>query len=156
MWEEIVKAISLVYLPSTLKIIFGPLAGYAAGLNILTTMVCTTAGMMTSVIAFTYFGNWIRNGILKKFFHGTPKPLSERNKVVRYFIKYELGGIAFLTPLLLTPIGGTLLAVSFGAPKEKIIFYMFISACIWSVILTVAVYFGYDAIMNLVNKLQPI
>ena len=156
MWEEIIKAITLVYLPSTLKFIFGPLAGKAAGLHIITTMVCTIGGMMTSVVAFTYFGRWIRNGILKRFFGGAPKPLSERSKFVQYFLRYELGGITFLTPLILTPIGGTLLAVGFGAPKEKIFFYMFISACCWSVILTLAVYFGYDALMNTINKVQPV
>jgi hypothetical protein len=45
-----------------------------------------------------------------------------------------------LTPVLLTPIGGTLLAVSSGSPKEKIILFMFVSASVWSVIFSVAVY----------------
>lgn len=152
MWEEIIKAFSMVYLPSTLKFIFGPLGGYAAGLHFITTMVCTVGGSMSSVVAFTYFGNWLRQGILKKFFHGSPKPMSERNAFVRYFLKYELGGIAFLTPLILTPIGGTLLAVSFGAPKEKIIFYMFISTSFWSVVLTIAVYlFGNEVLPDFVR-----
>jgi hypothetical protein len=141
MWEEIIKAITLVYLPSTLKFIFGLLGGYAAHLNILTTVICTTAGAMTSVVAFTYFGAWIRKGIFRKYFHRDPKPLAERGRFVRYFMKYELGGIAFLTPLLLTPIGGTLLAVSLGAPKEKIIIYMFISSVFWSIVLGASVYF---------------
>jgi accessory gene regulator protein AgrB len=142
MWEEILKAISMVYLPSTLKFIFGPLGGYAAGLHLITTIVCTVGGAMSSVVAFTYFGNWIRNSLLKKFFHRPPKPMNERSAFVRYFMKYELGGIAFLTPLILTPIGGALLAVSFGAPKEKIIFYMFLSTTFWAVVFSVSIYFS--------------
>lgn len=151
MWEEIIKAITLVYLPSTIKFIFGPLAGKAAGLHIITSIVCTIAGMMTSVVAFTYFGDWIRKGIFKKYLHREPKPLHERSKIIQYFLKFEMGGIAFLTPIILTPIGGTILAVSFGAPKEKIILYMFISACMFSVIINVGVYYGYDAIIKLIN-----
>jgi hypothetical protein len=46
-----------------------------------------------------------------------------------------------LTPIILTPIGGTLLAVSSGSPREKIVFYMFISASFWSVVISSAVYF---------------
>lgn len=151
MWEEIIKAVTLVYLPSTIKFIFGPLAGKAADLNIITSIVCTIAGMMTSVVAFTYFGDWIRKGIFKKYLHREPKPLHERSKIIQYFLKFEMGGIAFLTPIILTPIGGTILAVSFGAPKEKIILYMFISACVFSVIINVGVYYGYEAIIKLIN-----
>ncbi|MBK7653292.1 MAG: hypothetical protein IPJ20_24760 [Flammeovirgaceae bacterium] len=70
--------------------------------------------------------------------------------------KYGLAGIAFLTPIILTPIGGTLLAVGVSPNREKIIFYMLISACAWSVILTFAVYFGYDAVMNFIRSVQPV
>jgi len=38
-------------------------------------------------------------------------------------------------------VGGTLLAVSSGSPKDKIIFYMFVSASFWSVAFSMAIYF---------------
>ncbi len=155
MWEEILKAFS-VYLSTMIKFIFGPIGGKAAGLHLITTMVVTAAGMMTVVVAFTYFGEYIRKQILDRIFKKS-KPKEDLNKKNNgFFKKYGLAGIAILTPVILTPIGGTLLAVSVSPNREKIIFYMFISACVWSVILTFAVYFGYDAIMNLVNKVQPV
>jgi len=140
MWEEILKAIP-VYFSSMLKFIFGPIGGYAAGLNLVTTILVTVAGMMTVVLLFTYAGNWIRERVFLKFF-GKRNKFSVRNrKFVGIWKKYGLIGVAALTPLLLTPIGGTLLAVSSGSPKEKIIFFMFVSASVWSVIFSVAIYF---------------
>jgi len=154
MWGEILKAFS-VYLSAMIKFIFGPIGGKAAGLHLITTMVVTAAGMMTVVFAFTYFGEYLRAKILHRFFPKKESP-KEPKKRSAFFTKYGLAGIAFLTPIILTPIGGTLLAVSVSSNREKIIFYMLISACAWSVILTLAVYFGYDAVMNAINKVQPV
>ncbi|MCI0750572.1 MAG: hypothetical protein L0Y35_01925 [Flammeovirgaceae bacterium] len=139
MWEEILKAIP-VFLFTMLKFIFGPTLGYAAGLHIITTILTTVFGMMASVIAFTFFGEWLREKILHRFFSNKKKFTSNSRKFVTIWRKYGIVGVAFLTPLLLTPIGGTLLAVSFGTPKEKIIFYMFVSAAVWSVIFSFAIY----------------
>jgi membrane protein DedA with SNARE-associated domain len=139
MWEEILKAFTLVYLPSMLKFIIGPVAGYAAKLNLLTTIIGTVAGMMTSVVAFTFFGNWLRTKVLKRLYLGTRQ--QKQRKWAGLWKKYGMSGVAFLTPLLLTPIGGTILAVSMGAPKEKIIFYMFLSAAGWAVFFSGAIYF---------------
>jgi len=140
MWEEILKAIP-VYFSSMLKFIFGPFGGYAAGLNLITTILVTVAGMMTVVLSFTYAGDWIRDKVIHRFF-GKRKKFSQRNrKFVRIWKKYGLIGVAALTPVILTPIGGSILAVSSGSPKEKIIIFMFISASVWSVIFSVATYF---------------
>lgn len=139
MWEEILKAIP-VYFSSMLKFIFGPLGGFAAGLELVTTILVTVAGMMTVVFSFTYAGTWIREKIIHRFF-GKRKRFTQNNrKFVRIWKKYGLFGVAALTPVLLTPIGGTLLALSSGSPKEKIIIFMFISASVWSVVFSVAVY----------------
>jgi membrane protein DedA with SNARE-associated domain len=139
MWEEILKAIP-VYFSSMLKFIFGPLGGYAAGLNLITTILATVFGMMTVVFLFTYFGNWIRVRVLSKFQRRGRRPHKEK-KWEHIWKRYGLTGVAALTPIILTPIGGTLLAVGSGSPKEKIIFYMFISASVWAVIFSVAIYF---------------
>ncbi len=155
MWEEILKALS-VYLSTMIKFIFGPIGGKAAGLHLITTIVVTAAGMMTVVVAFTYFGEFLRAKILHRFFPKKELEGKAPKKRNAFFTKYGLAGIALLTPIILTPIGGTLLAVGVSSNREKIILYMLISACAWAVILTLAVYFGYDAVMNFVNKVQPV
>lgn len=140
MWEEILKAIP-VYFSSMLKFIFGPLGGFAAGLELVTTILVTIAGMMTVVFGFTYAGSWLRDKVIHRYF-GKRKRFTQNNrKFVRIWKKYGLFGVAALTPIFLTPIGGALLAVSSGSPKEKIIIFMFVSASVWSIVFSVAVYF---------------
>ena len=140
MWEEVLRAIP-VYLSSTVKFIFGPVGGYAAGLRLLTTILVTVAGMMTSVLLFTYAGDWIRKKIFHRFTRGGKRFSQRTRRFVSIWKKYGLAGVAAMTPILLTPIGGTILAVSSGSPKERIILFMFVSAAIWSVVISIAVYF---------------
>jgi hypothetical protein len=140
MKEELSKAV-IVYFSSMLKFIFGPVGGFTAGLNLITTILATVFGMMTVVFVFTYFGNWLKLNVFSKIFKKRNKFTVGNRRFVNIWRKYGLAGVALLTPLLLTPIGGTLLAVSSGSPKDKIIFYMFLSASFWSVIFSMAIYF---------------
>lgn len=146
MWETFLKIIS-VYLSSMVKFILGPLGGYAAGLNLVTTILTTVAGMMTVVLLFTFCGEWIRQNILHKFFKKQSKFSNTNKKFVTIWKKYGLLGVAALTPLFLTPIGGTLLAVSSGSSKEKIIFFMFVSAAAWSLVFSSVIYFFGNTIL---------
>ncbi|HEY0654585.1 MAG TPA: hypothetical protein VGD65_15720 [Chryseosolibacter sp.] len=125
-----------------LKFILGPIGGFAAGLNLVTTILTTVFGMMTIVFLFTYFGDWLKANVLSRF-RRKNKPVNEKKntRFANIWKRYGLAGVALLTPIILTPIGGTLLAVSSGSPKEKIIFYMFISAATWSVVFSIAIYF---------------
>jgi membrane protein DedA with SNARE-associated domain len=139
MWQLILK-VATVYVSCMLKFIFGPLGGYAAGFSLITTILVTVAGMMTVVLLFTFFGNWIREKVISRFFKKRKKFSLRNRRFVTIWKKYGLIGVAALTPIILTPIGGTLLAVSSGSPKEKIILYMFISASVWSVFFSTALY----------------
>jgi hypothetical protein len=139
MWQEIFKAVP-IYFSCMLKFIFGPVGGYAAGLNLITTILTTVFGMMTVVFLFTFFGNWIRTKVFGRF-KKRKINLVRAERLQRIWKRYGLVGVALLTPVVLTPIGGTLLAVSSGSPKDKIIYYMFVSACFWSVVISMTVYF---------------
>ena len=150
MWEEILKVVS-IYFSTMIKFIAGPLGGYMVGLSLFTTIMTSVASMMTVVLAFSYFGDFLRNKVFAKLF-SRGKKFSERNrKVITIWRKYGLLGVAALTPLLLTPIGGTLLAISFGSPRDKLILYMFVSAAIWSVVLSVLFYTVGDEIISQFN-----
>lgn len=146
MWEELSRAIP-VYFSSMLKFILGPVGGYLAKLNMLTTILTTVAGMMTVVVAFAFFGDLIKKHVINRFFKRKNRFSDQNRKFVKIWKKYGLAGVAALTPLLLTPIGGVLLAVGFGSPRDKLIIYIFISASFWSVTLTLLIYiFGNAAL----------
>jgi membrane protein DedA with SNARE-associated domain len=151
MLEEILKAIPVV-LASAIKFILGPLQGYALKLHPVTTALSTILGMMISVTAFTYFGNWLKRRVFKNFFNKPSTPSEGRRRFIILVKKYGLGGIAFFTPLILTPIGGTLLAVGMGKPREKILLFMLISAVLWSTLFTYAIYsFGKAVLPNFIK-----
>jgi hypothetical protein len=148
MIAEAIKLIS-IFLLTMLKFIFGPTLGYGAGFPYLTTVAVTVAGMMSSVFLFTFLGELMRQKILVPFFGKKPRFTKRKRRFVTIWKKYGIKGIAFLTPLLLTPIGGTIILTSYHTSKRKIILYMFMSAVFWAFVLSGVVYvFGPKALPN--------
>lgn len=132
-----------VYLLSMLKFIAGPTMGPAMGFSWLETVVVTVMGMMTSVIIFTFFGKRIRAWYLKRRGGKKPKLFTRRNRrFVTVWKKYGVAGVAMLTPLIFTPIGGALLVSSLGAGIRKTLFYMLLSAIIWSAAMSALFHFA--------------
>jgi hypothetical protein len=128
-----------VYFWSTVKFVMGPVTGKLMQLHWIETFLCTVLGMMTTVIVLTFAGEKVRKywKSKKKTKIFTPK----KRKIVKIWKKYGMWGVACLTPLLFTPIGGTLIAVSFGEKKHIIIFKMLIFGIFWGIILTLLTYF---------------
>lgn len=126
---------------SMIKFAGGPLAGTAFGLTPLETILFTIVGMMLSVVIVTYFGQWLKKIFASKM--KTPKPVfTKKNRnTVRFWKKYGIWGVAALTPILFTPIGGTAIVVSFGEPAKRILVYMLIAAVFWAVVITYTFYF---------------
>jgi len=128
-----------VFLGSMFKFIFGPLTGAASGLSLWETTLISVGGMMTSVLIFSLIGQgarkvWVTQ--LRK--HNSPRPLFTRanRRIVTVWKHFGLGGIAFFTPLIFSPIVGTMLAVSFGETPRRIVPAMLLSAIFWGVALT--------------------
>ncbi len=129
-----------VVIASTIKFVGGPLSGAALGLSWLETALCTTLGMMISVIVITYAGAALQ--ALWHRYNPTPTRLfTKRTRMaIRVWRRSGMAGIALLTPAILTPIGGTILAVSFGVKPGRLILYMFISGILWAVVQTLLIY----------------
>jgi uncharacterized membrane protein len=136
---EIAKYIS-VALAAALKFIGGPLAGLALGLTWVETAACSVAGLMGSVLLFTFLGEGLRN-FIERMRRRKPRLFTKRNRrAVRIWQRFGLPGIAFLTPLLFTPIGGTLLAVSFRAPRLPMFGWMLAFGVLWAVVFSYLMY----------------
>jgi len=107
MWEEIVKYAPVYYL-SMIKFILGPLTGAAIKLHIIETTILTILGMMTSVFVISIIGDKIRKRITKIIYKNRQLDSSKMKRINKILKAYGAKGAAFLTPLLLTPILGTL------------------------------------------------
>ncbi len=114
-----------------LKFIFGPLAGFSTQLSFVETWLFTVVGMMCSVLLVLVVGTPLRQWLVNRFGQNQKRFTPRKRMIVRIWKSYGLIGIAALTPLILTPLGGSIIAVTLGG-KSKIIFgYMFISAVFW-------------------------
>lgn len=136
---EAAKVITIVLL-TMLKFVFGPTLGYAAGYSYIITVLISITGMMISVFLFTYLGKYLSKYVLDKIFTHRQVFSKRSRRFVTIWKKYGEKGVAFLTPLILTPIGGTILLTSCKTDKERIIKLMLISAIFWSFFLTAVIY----------------
>lgn len=123
-----------IYCLSMFKFIAGPVLGSAAGYSIWKIIVVTVSGMMTSVFVFTLLGSQFKKILALRIKKKSPIFTKKNRSIVRIWSKYGEVGIAFFSPLFLTPIGGTLILVAFGTKKRKIYFHMLWSAILWSVV----------------------
>ena len=136
---EYAKYIS-VMLASMLKFIGGPLAGLALQLTWIETAICTLTGMMASVLLVVFAHSGL-DRLRLRYRKTPPKLFSRRTRLaVRVWRRSGIIGIALLTPLLLTPIGGTAIAVSFRVSPIRIILTMLLSGAFWGLVFTVLIY----------------
>lgn len=130
--------LSAVALASTLKFIGGPLAGAAFGLPWWQTGLASAAGMMTTVVLVSLFGDALRTVLLRV--RGPPRRFSKRTRrAVKLWRRGGVLGVAFLTPVLFSPIGGAALAASFRPKKRKLWPAMALSAICWGLLISYVV-----------------
>ncbi|MEJ8758511.1 small multi-drug export protein [Pontibacter sp. H259] len=140
MLVEILKYLS-VYLISMVKFFAGPVTGVSLGLSYTETVLFTVAGMMTSVMVFSFIGRAFSKWMSARRRKQRKPVFSNKNRrIVKIWQKFGVTGIAFLTPILLTPIVGTVVAALFGAPRRHIFIHMLWSSVFWGVALTLFVF----------------
>ncbi len=132
MWEDLYKYF-IVFFSSMFKFFVGLFVGMGFKLPFLVTAGLMVLGMMASVVLFTSFlGNYFHQWILKTFYKNQKLFTKGNRRKIMIWKKFGLLGVAFLTPILFTPIGGAMIANGFGESKERIYLYMFVSAVVWA------------------------
>uniref|UniRef100_UPI00404A5928 hypothetical protein n=1 Tax=Fulvivirga sp. TaxID=1931237 RepID=UPI00404A5928 len=140
--EEFLTYLTIM-LSSSIKFVFGPTLGAARSMDYILTSLFTALGMMLGVIAATFFGEQLKKLIYSKLYKQKPKVFTTRNRrIVKIWSNFGVPGVAFFTPIILTPIGGTLLAVAFGGKRYEIFISMAIAAIVWAFIITYFVFFA--------------
>src|SRR5690606_13994646 len=94
-----------IYLMTLFKFIAGPVLGSLAGYSLWEIMLVTVSGMMSSVFIFTYLGGWMKRHWDLRFRQKSATFTKKNRRIVKVWQKSGAAGVAFLTPLLLTPIG---------------------------------------------------
>lgn len=129
-----------VMLASAVKFLGGPLTGIALRLTWPETALCTVAGMMLSVVAVVFAGTLLES-LLSRLRRSPRRRFTRRSRLaVRIWHRFGMAGIAFLTPLVLTPIGGTAIAVSFHVHRVKLLGFMLLSGLFWAIVQTLLFY----------------
>lgn len=127
----------MVFLTSMFKFALGPLAGIARDMSIVETALLTIFGMMTTVLIAAGIKDEFRKKLIWKFKRNKALFTQRNRRIVRIWNKYGLAGVAFLTPVLFSPIIGVFVAISFGGSKRRMIKYMFVSAAFWGFTLSI-------------------
>lgn len=127
-------------LASMLKFFGGPIAGFLTGIPVQKTVFLSASGMMTAVILTTIFSKTLTAYLNKRV--KTKKLIFTKSARFKVKIWQKLGlfGIALLTPPLFTPIGGTLMALSFKVNVFKMIGFMLVSSIFWGYLVSLAIY----------------
>lgn len=128
-----------IYLLCLIKFFAGPVLGAAAGYNAWEIIGVSVSGMMTSVTFFTFLGTRVKTALQARSTKQKKVFTKKNRQIVRIWNSYGEVGIAVLTPILLTPIGGTLILVSFGSDKRKILLYMLLSGLAWGALFSFSI-----------------
>lgn len=133
-------AYSGVIIATGLKFIAGPITGFGLGLTWYETVIFTWLGAMITILLTLSTGKLLIS-FISRFRKSKPILFSKRVRyAVRIWQKFGIKGIAALTPLIFTPIGGSLLALSFRVPMPRVLFFMAISSLLWALFYTGAIY----------------
>jgi len=149
---EEVLTILTIYVLCMFKIIFGPTMGYAAGFSPLLSVVITVAGMMTTVLIFTFLGERVRTQVMQKYFKPKRVFTKRNRRFVKIWKKYGEMGISFLTPILLSPPGGAIIAMALGGDRKKTVGYMLLWSVVWSFIITYTFYYAGDELRDFLGS----
>jgi hypothetical protein len=122
-----------IYTMCMFKFIAGPVLGAAAGYSIPEMVLVTILGMMTTVVGLTYLGELLRVQY-KNIFKPPKKYFTKSNRrIISIRKKFQPLAIAFIAPLIFSPIGGTIIMNSLGIKKRKILTYMLFSSIFWAI-----------------------
>ncbi len=118
--------------------------------NFVKVILVTCSGGITGIILFTYlsasFLRWRHNYKLKRNKDHKKVIFSKSaRRIIKIKNRFGLVGIAFITPIISTPIG-SFIAEKFYKDKKIVILYLSVSVIFWSVTLYFLFYFFHDTL----------
>ncbi|GGG68597.1 small multi-drug export protein [Paenibacillus radicis (ex Gao et al. 2016)] len=99
--------------------------------------------LMTLLIGifFKHFLSWREKRKLKK---GIKAPSKKETRARQVWERYGLPGLALLAPVILGTDIATLLALSFGSSRVRVIQWMAVSLAVWTIVMTLGSVYGFS------------
>ena len=143
----------LVLLGSILKFSFGSITAIAANLG-LEGSIANIIGGIIGIVLFTQLGGVMQDYFVKKFPDRFGKKFSRSTRLlVKVKQKFGLGGIAALTPIVLSIPVGVLFALALTNDKKKIMITMIMSMMFWAAVLFLPYFLFHINIFDLIAKM---
>lgn len=136
--------IIIIFLTSSVKFLFAPVASLNLGFNELQTILITTVGGCTGVFVFFYLSSTLQKRALDKrrrlILEGKKKPAKNFTKMNKLIVRIKrtmgLPGIAFCTlPFISVPVC-TIIAAKFFRHRKETLPMLIGSIVFWSFCLT--------------------
>ncbi len=131
-----------------IEIWFAVPTGLALGLPAPIIWIMTVAGSMTSVTLVAFAGDALRGWLVRR--RGQDWP-AKTGRIYRVWVRYGVPGWGLVSPLFMTPPMGTAVALMLGAPKRRLVVWMFAGVMLWTTILVVAGIIGLGLIHDAIH-----
>jgi hypothetical protein len=140
--DKLVSSI-LVFFGSIVKFSMFSLTAIAGNLGLGGSLANIIGGII-GIVLFTYLGSYIQEYLVRKFPRRFGRRFTSSNRfLVRIKQRFGLGGIAVLTPIILSIPVGVLFALALTHDKKKILISMLMSMFFWATVLFLP-YFLFD------------
>ena len=124
---------------AVVEIWFAVPTGLALGLPAPVVWVMTAAGGITSVSTVVLTGGALRSWLVRR--RGKDWP-AMNGRIYGVWVRYGVPGWGLVSPLFMSPPMGTAVALMLGAPRRRLVGWMYAGVVLWVTILVVAAFVG--------------
>jgi hypothetical protein len=124
-----------VFAVGFVEIWFAVPTGLAMGLPAPIVWVMTVAGALVSVTVVASAGDAVRGRLLRRRGKGA---VPRTGRIYTIWLRYGVPGWGLASPLFMAPPMGTAVALMLGAPKKRLMVWMFGGVLLWTSILVLA------------------
>lgn len=137
--EKLISSIA-VFFGSIIKFSMFTLTAIAADLGLGGSLANVIGGII-GIVLFTYLGTFMQDYLMKRFPKQFNRKFTRTNRMlVRVKQRFGLGGVAALTPIILSIPVGVMFALALTHDKRKILVSMITSILFWATILFLPYY----------------
>ncbi len=139
-WLAVMLAAAVPFIESY----FGAALGVVIGVNPVVAVAAAVVGNVASVLLLVNGAHLVRRKVAKE----NAAPSVKYAKLRSAFEKYGIAGVSLLGQAILPSQITSAALVSFGAAKEKVIFWQVISIILWGTAFGLLAYLGVDLVLG--------